>query len=209
MKKSVLFAVAATAVLSLGAFADPDKDMKTVLDALADQKPKPIEKLSPAEARKQPTPTDATIAVIRKEKGDYRPMPVAKIEDRMIRGADGMIPARIYTPEGKAPFPVVLYYHGGGFVLATNDTYDASARALAIGSKAIVVAVEYRKAPEHKFPAAHEDAYAAYKWVLMNAKSFKGDPGRVAVAGESAGGNLALNVALRLLDIGQGLLVRP
>lgn len=200
MKKSALFAVLATAALSLGARAEPDKDMKTVLDALADQNPKPIESLTAAEARKQPTPADATKAVIKKEKGDYRPMPVAKIEDRMIRGADGMIPVRIYTPEGKAPFPVIVYYHGGGFVIATNETYDSTARALANGSKAVVVAVEYRKAPEHKFPAAHEDAFAGYKWVLMNAKSFNGDPERIAVAGESAGGNLALNVALRARD---------
>jgi acetyl esterase len=125
---------------------------------------------------------------------------VAKIEEKMIQGAVGEIPARIYMPEGKGPFPVIVYFHGGGFVIATNDTYDASARSLVNGSKAIVVAVEYRKAPENKFPAAHDDAFAAYKWVLANAQTINGDPKRVAVAGESAGGNLALNVAIRARD---------
>jgi acetyl esterase/lipase len=89
-----------------------------------------------------------------------------------------------------------VYYHGGGWVIGTIDTYDASARALTKAASAIVVAVEYRKAPEHKFPAAHEDAYAAYQWVLRNAETFEGDPSMVAVAGESAGGNLAAAVCL-------------
>ncbi|MBC7395963.1 MAG: alpha/beta hydrolase, partial [Bdellovibrionales bacterium] len=101
---------------------------------------------------------------------------------------------------GKAPQPVVVYFHGGGFVIATNDTYDASPRALANQTGAIVVAVEYRKGPENKFPAAHDDAYQSYLWVLKNAASFGGDPNRVAVAGESAGGNLALNVAIMARD---------
>ncbi len=177
-----------------------DSDMKKVLDALSAKKPMAIENLSADEARKQPTTSDAVKDVLTKENGSFIPTPIAKVEDRQIDGAAGKITARIYTPEGPTPMPVIVYYHGGGFVLATNDTYDASPRALANGAKAIVVSVEYRKAPEHKFPAAHDDAFAAYKWVLANAKSFNGDPNLVAVAGESAGGNLALNVAIRARD---------
>ena len=93
-----------------------------------------------------------------------------------------------------------MYYHGGGWVIATVDTYEASAMALAKKSNAIVASVEYRHAPENKFPAAHEDAFAAYKWALANAAQFGGDPARVAVAGESAGGNLAANVAIMARD---------
>lgn len=178
----------------------PDSDMKTVLDAFKDQKPKPLDTLSAEEARQQPTPADATKAVITKKEGKFTPTAMFKVEDRMIQGAEGMISSRIYWPSKTTGVPVIVYYHGGGFVIATNDTYDASARALAKQAQAIVVAVEYRKAPENKFPAAHEDAFAAYKWVLENANSFGGDPKRVAVAGESAGGNLALNTAIRARD---------
>ena len=180
--------------------AKPNSEMKEVLDALKAKNPKPLETLSAEDARMQPTPADATAAVITKRDGKFTPMQISKVEDKQIDGAAGKITARFYTPEGKGKMPVIVYYHGGGFVIATNDTYDASARALANGAKAIVVAVEYRKAPENKFPAAHEDAFAAYKWVLKNAASFSGDPERVAVAGESAGGNLALNVAIRARD---------
>jgi acetyl esterase/lipase len=115
------------------------------------------------------------------------------------------MPARVYTPEnaGSGPLPVVVFYHGGGWVIADINTYESSAMAIAKKANAIVVSVEYRHAPEHKFPAAHEDAVSAYSWVLKNAQSFGGDPTRVAVAGESAGGNLAINVAMTMRD-GQG-----
>jgi acetyl esterase/lipase len=93
-----------------------------------------------------------------------------------------------------------VYYHGGGFVIADIDVYDATPRAIARGLQAIVVSAEYRHAPEAKFPAQHEDAVAAYKWVLANAASFGGDPARVALMGESAGGNLATNVAIAARD---------
>jgi acetyl esterase/lipase len=95
---------------------------------------------------------------------------------------------------------MIAYYHGGGWVIATIDTYDASAAALAEKAKAIVVSVEYRHAPENKFPAAHDDSFAAYKWVLQNARDWGGDPRKVAVAGESAGGNLAINMAMMARD---------
>ena len=98
----------------------------------------------------------------------------------------------MYFPKKMAAtLPVVVYFHGGGWVIASLDIYDASARSLAHGSGAIVVSVAYRQAPEHPFPAAADDAFAAYKWVVANTASFGGDAKRIAIAGESAGGNLA------------------
>lgn len=110
------------------------------------------------------------------------------------------IPVRIYTPSGSGPFPVVVYYHGGGWVIANLDTYDASPRAMANLANAVVVSSHYRQGSEHKFPAAHQDAFAAYRWTLQNARSLKGDSSRVAVMGESAGGNLAAAVSLMARD---------
>ncbi len=182
--------------------AKADRDMKAVLDALAVLGGKPLASLTPDEARRQPTPADAVTAVMTKKLGKAPvPQAVAKVENRTYAGGDGsQLPLRIYTPNGKGPFPVVVYFHGGGWVIADLDVYDSSPRALANAAGAIIVSVEYRKAPEHKFPAAHDDAFAAYKWVHDNAASFGGDPERLAVAGESAGGNLAFNTAVRARD---------
>lgn len=116
----------------------------------------------------------------------------------------GSIHARVYKPKtGSGPFPVIVYYHGGGWVIATIDTYDASAQALAEKVGAIVVSVEYRKGPEFKFPTAHHDAYYSYLWAIKNAASFGGDSTKMAVAGESAGGNLAANVSIMARDSGK------
>ncbi len=192
--------------------ARADKDMAAVLTEFEDLKPKPIISLSAEEARAQPTPADAVTALLQERKKSTVPLSIGKTENRTIPGAGGDIPIRIYTPQGHGPFPVIVYFHGGGWVIATIDTYDSSARALAKAADAIVVSVEYRKAPEHKFPAAHEDAYAAYQWVLRNADGFGGDPSMVAVAGESAGGNLAAAVCLmarargELLPVHQALI---
>ena len=92
---------------------------------------------------------------------------------------------------------MLVYFHGGGWVIAKKDVYDASGRALANGAGCVVVSVDYRQGPEHRFPAAHDDAYAAYTYVLANAAQFGGDPKRVAVGGESAGGNLSIAICLR------------
>jgi acetyl esterase/lipase len=167
--------------------------------------PKPIPQLSAAEARKQPTPADAVKALLEKQGKRTAPEPVGNITNRTVPGAGGPIPVRIYTPKGSGPFPVVVYYHGGGWVIANLDTYDASPRALTNLTNAVVVSAHYRQGPEHKFPAAHQDAFAAYRWVLANAKSLKGDPSKVAVAGESAGGNLAAAVAMMARDSGARL----
>lgn len=182
--------------------ARADRDMRHVLRHLARLGGKPIETLSPEEARMQPTPTHAVLALLREHGTTPAPLPVARVVERTIPGPGGEIPVRVYTPHGEGPFPVIVYTHGGGWVIATNDTYDASARGLCDAVGAIVVSVEYRKAPEHRFPAAHQDAFAAYHWTLQNAAELGGDPLRVAVAGESAGGNLAVSTALLARDNG-------
>jgi acetyl esterase len=182
-----------------------DKDMQAVLDAHAGLNPKAIEKSPPAEARKQPTPADAVNVVLKKQGKSIDPamlVPGVKSADRMIAGAAGQIPARVYTPDGAGPFPLIVYFHGGGWVIGDKQVYDGGARGLAKQANAVVVSVDYRLAPENKFPAAWDDSFAAYKWVLANAASIKGDPKKVAIAGESAGGNLALTTAIAARDGG-------
>ena len=180
----------------------PNQQMQAVLTQLEALNPKAIPQLSAAEARKQPTPADAVKALLEKQGKSTAPEPVGNVTNRTIPGAGGPIPIRIYTPKGSGPFPVVVYYHGGGWVIADLDTYDASPRALANLANAVVVSAHYRQGPEHKFPAAHQDAFAAYRWVLANAKSLKGDPSKVAVVGESAGGGLAAAVSMMARDSG-------
>lgn len=173
-----------------------NSEMKAILDQLSSLGGKPIEQLTPLEARKQPTPADAVKALLKKRGQSTAPEPVAKVENKSIPGAGGEILIRIYTPKGPGPFPVIVYIHGGGWVIADLDVYDSSPRALANAAEAIVVSTHYRLAPEHPFPASHEDVFTAYKWVRANASSFQGDPDRVAVAGESAGGNMAAAISL-------------
>lgn len=188
-----------------GTMKRANKDMLVVLKKLGDLGAKPIQSRSVEQARAQPSPADAVKAVLKDEGKDpmalMAAMKVAK-KDMTYPIAGGTEPIRIYTPEGagSGPLPVIVYYHGGGWVIADIDTYEASAMALAKKANAIVASVEYRHAPENKFPAAHEDSFAAYKWVLANAGQFGADPARVAVAGESAGGNLAANVAIMARD---------
>ncbi len=177
-----------------------DKPMQDVLDALASLHGKPIETLTPDEARKQPSPADAAMKVLQARGKPAAPDASVTVKDMTVPGPLGDIPVHIYTPAGAGPFPVMVYFHGGGFVIADTKTYDASPRALAKGANAIMVAVDYHQAPEHKFPAAPNDAYAAYQWVREHAKEFNGDPTRVAVGGESAGGNLAAVVSLMARD---------
>ena len=130
----------------------------------------PIIKLTPQDARQQFSAEDAAKILERSTGVAPAPMPVGKVTDGLtVQGPEGnQIPLRIYAPKGAGPFPVIVYFHGGGFVIATNDTYDASARALCDYANALVVSVEYRKAPEAPFPAARRDAIMAYSWVLSN-----------------------------------------
>ena len=124
------------------------------------------------------------------------------VEDRTIPGPGGQVPMRVYTPEGRQPLPVLVYFHGGAFTMGSINTEDPLCRALANGAGCIVVSVEYRLAPEHKFPAGVEDCYAATKWVTGHAAELGGDAARLAVGGSSAGGNLAAVVALMSRDRG-------
>lgn len=174
--------------------------MKAVLDELAALGAKPIETLTVAQARAQPSPADAVKSLLKKQGKSSAPEQVGSVEDRLIPGPGGSIPVRIYKPAGAGPFPVALYIHGGGWVIATIDTYDSSARALTNAAGAIIVSTHYRQAPEFKFPAAHDDTYAAYKWTLANATLLGGMAKQVAVVGESAGGNMAAAIALRARD---------
>lgn len=179
-----------------GQGAKPNAEMQAVLDELAKLNPKPLGTVSAAEARMQPTPADAVKAVLVSQGKPTTPESVASVVDKSIDGPGGPIAVRIYTPEGDGPFPVIVYYHGGGWVIADLDVYDATPRAMANAAEAIVVSSHYRQAPENKFPAAHEDAFAAYEWTLQNAEQLNGDLERVAVMGESAGGNLAASVSI-------------
>ena len=172
-------------------------EMQAVIEQLMSFKNKPLPELTAAQARKQPSPADAAMKLMRLSNISVPPMNCDTATKTLMPG----VKARIYTPKsGTAPYPVIVYYHGGGWVIATNDNYAASAQALCEQVGAMVVSVEYRKAPEHKFPTAHNDAFAAYQYVLKNAAGMKGDPNKVAVVGESAGGNLACNVSIMARD---------
>ena len=128
--------------------------------------------------------------------------PVAAVEDRFIPGPAADLPVRVFTPAGRGPFPVVVFFHGGGWVLGDLDTHDPMCRALCAGAGCLVVSVDYRLAPEHPFPAATDDALAATRWVGKHAAEIGGDPASIAVAGDSAGGNLSAVTALRIRDEG-------
>lgn len=175
-------------------------EMHAIIGKLASYMNKPIETLTPAQARKSRTPTDAVLDLV-KDKSIALSAPKVDTAGININVVNGKIHLRIYTPKDKnGPFPVIVYYHGGGFVIADLAVYNASAQGLAEQTGAVVVSVAYRLAPENKFPTAHDDAFAAYEWVVKNAATIKGNPGKIAVVGESAGGNLAANVSIMARD---------
>jgi acetyl esterase len=142
------------------------------------------------------------------------PAAVGAVDERRIDGPAGPIRLRLYTPPamatataaaaGAAPYPLVVFFHGSGFVLCSLDTHDGMCRNLCAGSGCVVVSVDYRLAPEHKFPAALDDCVAATSWAIAHAGEFAADGARAIVAGDSAGGNLAAAAALRLRDEAAG-----
>lgn len=200
MQAKLLLGSLLSSLLALGlvspARGEPTAEMKKVLDTFSSLSPVPLDQTKPEAARKAPTMATAAKSVM-KEEGKEAPSFTGKPDDITIPAKDGKIGARVYMPAGEGPFPVILYIHGGGWVIADLDVYDSSARALCEMAKAVVVATDYRKAPENKFPASHDDIWAAYQWTLKNAGEYKGDTKNVAVAGESAGGNMAVSICLQ------------
>ena len=166
-----------------------DAETQRLLDLLANSGAPPLTELSPEEARQAP-------GILMELVGAGPGPDVASVRDVEIPGSAGSISARIYDPVAD-PAGTVVYYHGGGWVFGSLDDFDAVCRTLAVASDARLVSVDYRLAPEHRFPAAAEDAYAALQWVAGQHPS-----GPIVVAGDSAGGNLAAVAALRARDEG-------
>ncbi len=184
-----------------------DPQMQEVLDALASFNAPALETVTPFVGRNLPSFRNAVEAVLA-DRGEPILEPVGGVEHILIPSLDGTeILARIYRPldAGAELLPVLVYFHGGGFVIANLDTYDASCRALTNTTGAIVASIAYRQAPEAPFPAAVDDAYAATQYFLGGAGVVGGDPAKVAVVGESAGGNLATVVCLRARDEGAAM----
>ena len=184
-----------------------DSDMQAVIDQLKKFNAPPIETLTPNNARNAPTLKNAVeemaanSATVRTMNVAMPTLPeqVGRIENILIPTPEGELLARVYSPDADSDtaLPVIVYFHGGGWVIADLNVYEPSCRALCNSVEAIVVSVAYRQSPEVKYPAAVNDAYAATQWVLQNAAQIGGDPTRVAIAGESAGGNLATVTCLK------------
>ena len=173
-----------------------DPQAKAVIEQVEALGLPPVNEVSPAEAR-------ANFEARPRAPGPE----VARVEDRTAPGPAGDIPVRVYTPEGQGPFPMLMWYHGGGWVIGNVRTHDAICRHLARQAQCLVVSVDYRLAPEHKFPAAADDCYAATQWAADNASALNGDAARLAVGGDSAGGNLSAVVSLMARDRGGPALV--
>ncbi|MGE5315657.1 MAG: alpha/beta hydrolase [Acidobacteriota bacterium] len=169
---------------------DPQSEL--VLDQMAAANAPPMVTLTPQESREQPFPA-GWLGTPRQD---------VRIEKTTVPAGTHGIPIRIYTPTGAGPFPVLVFFHGGGFVAGALNDFDPFCTFLAEDAACIVVSVDYRLAPEHKYPAAVDDAMAALDWVRAHAGDFHGDRTRIAVAGDSAGGNLAAVVSLRAREHG-------
>ncbi len=172
-----------------------DPQAKAFLDQIAALNRPPIESMSLAEARALFEDSFARLG--------GPPTPVGRVQDVEAPGPLGPIPIRVYTPEGAGGVPpLFVYYHGGGYVCGSRDSYDAVCRLLTRESGCVVASVDYRLAPEFPAPGPFDDAYAALEWLVAHAAELGADPTRVAVGGDSAGGGLAANVALKARDAG-------
>jgi acetyl esterase len=169
-----------------------------LLDLMVERKVPPTHTLSPADARK--------FYRERRAVTQPEPPPIAETRDLQAHGPHGAIPLRLYHPlpaaQRRNPPPVLVYYHGGGWVIGDLDTHDTLCRELANAAGIAVVAVDYRMGPEHRFPAAVDDCIAATRWVHAHAAELGVDAGRMAVGGDSAGGNLAAVVAIAMREAG-------
>ena len=172
-----------------------DPQMKTILDLIAAAKAPSIREMTPPEAR---AAFESRLEFFRRGGVEA----VGRCEDRAVSGPIVPIPVRLYYPSGQSPCGAAMFFHGGGWVLGNLDSHDPTCRAMAAGSGALIISVDYRLAPEHKFPAAAEDSYAATRWAAQNAAELGYPEGRLAVCGDSAGGNLAAVVALMARDKG-------
>ena len=175
-----------------------DPQARALLDQMTASGMPPLDQMSVPDAR-------AAIMALAAASG--APPAVAHVADRTVPGPAGEIPVRVYTPEGRAPFPVLVFFHGGGWVIGGLESHDGVCRQLANAARCLVVSVDYRLAPEHPYPAAAEDAYAATSWVAAHAAELGGDTSRIAVGGDSAGGNLSAVVSLMARDRGGPRLV--
>ncbi|HVG27914.1 MAG TPA: alpha/beta hydrolase [Acidobacteriaceae bacterium] len=169
-------------------------EARALLDRLDAEGAPPLETLAPAQAR--------TLRAARSARLAGPPDPIARVEDLSVPGLGGDIPVRLYADDAPSPRPALVYLHGGGFVLGDLDTHDTLCRAIAKLSGALVLSVAYRLAPEHRFPAAVDDAHAVTLWAFNNADTLGIDPHLLSVGGDSAGGNLATVIALRCRDLG-------
>jgi acetyl esterase len=180
-----------------------DADMHELAKAHEELGPRAIEKLTVEEARREPTVADAVKHLLSKQAQPGLAPQADGItrRDIAIPTPAGELHAFAYQPQD-TDVSVIVYFHGGGWVIADAQTYEGGARGLARGANALVISPDYRQAPEHKFPAAWDDALAVYRWVLENARSLGADPMRIALAGESAGGTLAMATAIAARDAG-------
>jgi acetyl esterase len=169
-----------------------DPSVRRFLETVQVQGGPPLETYPPGEARRLAAEGLVPYEGEREE--------IASVENLRIPGPLGEIPIRIYTPKAPAPRPAMVYMHGGGWVVCDLDTHDVVCRAIARRSGGVVIAVDYRLAPEHKFPAAVVDSYAALEWVAANAGQLGVDSARIAVGGDSAGGNLGAVLSLKSRD---------
>jgi acetyl esterase/lipase len=178
---------------------------QAIVDAHSGLGPLPLEILPPEKARAQPRPDNAVQEVM-KDKGLTGPEPVGSVKDLRIPDAGGGEQTlRVYTPTvpAEGPPPIIMWIHGGGWVLFDIDTYDASCRGLTNKTGAIVVSPEYRRAPEHVFPASHDDVLIAWRWTAAHAFELGGDPARMGIGGESVGATMASATCLLLAEAGE------